>query len=226
MKMKLMALIVLSFLIIGCSQTYVLNKESQSDFMEQIQKKTRKKKVVIEGRDGKKYDAEEIWPLIDSTSWRDPTTNSYKTKSNSELKRIVISDHAKGAVEGLGFGILSGFAGGFVLGYAASSEHAYFGRAGSATVTGTALGALGGFLGLIVGSASGDNDIFLFGEHSLKPEYYLIRDVQILSETESTIEIIWQGNTVSLDKAEIMIEKTDNGVGIRIPVEIYKKKFR
>lgn len=213
------------FLIVGCSHTYVLDKESPVEFIELINKKAKNKKGVIQTKDGKKYNAKAIEVTVNSTSWLEPKTNSYKKRANSELNDIVIKDHGKGAVEGLGVGFLSGFAGGFVLGYLASSEHAYFGRAGSATITGTVLGLLGGFFGLIGGSASGDQEIFMFHASGLTPKYYIIKDVQILNETESTIQIKWQEKLVWLDKAEVTIEKTDEGIDIRIPERLYKEKF-
>ena len=215
MKNLSCVLIIMGFFILGCSHTYVLDKESRNEFAEQLNKKTRKKEAVIQTRDGKKYNAEEIWFLLDSTSWRDPTTNSYKTRSNSELYKIVINDHGKGAVEGLGLGVLSGFAGGFVLGYLASSESEYFGRAGTATITGTALGVLGGFLGLIGGSASGDKNIFMFDESTeLSPKYYILQNVLILNEEKSSMQVRWQNKIVWLEKAKITILKQDDGVNI------------
>jgi hypothetical protein len=217
---------VAAVLLLGCSHTYVLNKESPNEFVELINKKTKNKKAVIQARDGKKYDAEQILLFKDSTSWIDPTIHSYKERSNSELNQIILNNHGKGALEGLGVGLLSGFASGYVFGYATYSEHGNFlDRPSTATITGIALGSLGGFLGLIGGAAAGAKEIFMFNERGLKAEYYVLKNVKILSETESSIQIEWQNKAVWLDRAEITIKQTDGEIDIRIPDKIYKEKF-
>lgn len=225
MKNLIYILLIALFLISGCSHTYVLDKESPNEFIEKVNKKTKRKKGVIRTKDGEKNKGKEITVTVDSSSWIDMKTSYYKTIANSELNQIILNDHGKGALEGLGLGILSGFITGFGIGYLSYSEHGnFFDRKDDyATITGTALGLLGGFLGLIGGAAGGAKEIFMFND--LKSEYYVLKNVKILSEAESSIQIIWQNKAVWLDRAEITIKQTDDEIDIRIPDKIYKKKF-
>ena len=111
MKVKFIVLIVLSFLIIHCSHTYVLDQESPLEFVEQIdqmKKKIERKTGVIQTKDRKKYRAKEINVTVDSTLWFDLKTSSYESRDNSELHNIVIKDHFKSSFLGLGGGTIFG----------------------------------------------------------------------------------------------------------------------
>lgn len=219
------AFIGICSLVLACSHTYVFDKAFPLESLKKINDRTKGKKGIIQTSDGRKHNANEINVALDSTSWLETKTNSYRTRSNSELSKIVVKDHGKGAVEGLGFGFLSGFAGGFAFGYLASSESGFFGREGGATIAGTALGLLGGFFGLIIGSVSGDQNTFKFNEGINNPKYYLLKDIRIIGETESFIEIPWKRGSIWLNKLEIIVEKKGDRIDVRVPASMYKEKF-
>lgn len=227
MKSLLSVLLIAAFFILGCSHTYVVDKKSTNEFMMKVNKKTKKKRGLIQTKSGKKYIAKEITITVDSSSWIDTKTMSFEKRANSELYKIVINDRAKGSV----FGFLGGFAIGFAIGYAGGDDPpGGFAPGFSAEEKGRMTGAILGLFGGIGGAILGNVDQIRFSERIIKSpipdlKYYLLRDVRILDETEKQIQIQWRERTVWLEKTKIIIIKQDDGSNIRIPVTMYKEKF-
>lgn len=224
MKNLLSVLFIITFFLLGCSHTYVVEKNSTNEFIEKVNKKTKKKSGIIQTKSGKKYKVEEITVKVDSSSWIDTKTMSFEKSANSGLHKIVINDRAKGVV--------FGFLGGFVIGYAARDDPPdglapSFSAENKGVMTGAIMALIGGIGGAIIGNV----DQIRFSAKNIESpigelNYYLVRDVQIIDETDRQIHIKWQKNSVWLVKDKITIIKKDNGIDIRIPVAMYKEKFK
>lgn len=163
-------MILISFLLIGCSHTYMLDKDSPNEFFELVNKKIKKKKGVIRTADGEQYNVKEMKVFVDSTSWADLNAHSSEARANTELDRIVIKNHVQGAIVGLELGLVSGFASGALEGavfYPSGFHSLSSSRTKSAAVSGILLAPVGGLFGLIGGAVIGRKEIFLFNQSSL-----------------------------------------------------------
>lgn len=231
MKVKFISFIVSLFLIIGCSHSYVLTKESKSDFESLFNKRASGKKGEIITKDNKRIKAKNIQVSNDTAFWKSLyVPKMYKVALNEVQKILVTGPHPR--AKGLIYGALIGFAIGGTIGLISGDDPS----AGQipwiegpglyadekAVILGTVFGLTGGMIGAI--AAPTVQDEFIIDEKTSR-KYYLLRDVQISDETETSIQIQWQGKMVWLNKSEVIIRRIDDGADIRIPVEIYRNKF-
>ncbi len=187
---KLALLLVLGLLVMaltGCVHVRPVDPQAAPSFAElnrQAQKKSATVRlyaepyaVVVRRADGgsraKVIDYREVTVRSlqvtpDSTSWLNARTHQLETVSTAQIKEIRFVRRGRGALEGLGIGLLSGAALGAVLGYAACPCTSWFGEAygfsrGYGAGVGVRVGGfLGGFLGLLVGSLSGSKQVYRF----------------------------------------------------------------
>lgn len=220
---------IVSFFILGCSHThtYVLNKKSKTSFISQLNKNATKNKGEIITQNQEKIKAKNIQVSNDTVFGEALEVPGMYEVALSDVQRITIKQ-PKSRANGFLYGTLAGFAIGGAIGLMSGNdppEQFFRMSAGQKALgLGTVFGLGGGIIGVIFG-APGEQDTFILDETNIPAKYYLLKDVQILSETELTVQIKWQENTVWLDKAEITISKQDDRTDIRIPDEIYRQKF-
>jgi hypothetical protein len=128
---------------------------------------TDKKSEIIHGTivlsDSSEIYVREIHIGNDSTVVVDDQGNEMRRIPNSEIQTIHTTDHAIGALEGLGLGIL----GGVVVGYGYESM---FNQGDANARTGVSiLGAMaGGTIGIIVGVVKGHTERYEFTQDSMR----------------------------------------------------------
>lgn len=107
---------------------------------------------------------------IDSTFWLDSVTGRKQSIATSEVGKVVIKKRGRGALEGLGIGILTGAVTGAVIGFASGDDDPKtvflpLTAEEKALGGGIVLGAAGGLLGLPIGAAVGSKDKFILHEN-------------------------------------------------------------
>ena len=155
-KFSQLFLILIPFFIISCSSTHRLKKESADEFAEQFNALSQDKKTEISEITRVKYKAQNVRLSSDSVYWTDLKDNSIRVSKIGRISQIRFNDSGKGALEGLGIGILVGFSTGAVIDYASHNESLIPARA--------ILGTLGSISGLIIGAARGHEDIFILND--------------------------------------------------------------
>lgn len=226
MKIKFIILIILSFIILGCSNNYFLNRKSPDSFIDQLDKeKASADKIEITTSDQKKIMVKDIQVVKDTIFGED--LNYYKIYKIGfdEIQTIKIKGRPS-ATKGFFLGFLIGSPIGFATGMIGGDKNQFFDRGWRVLIAGSSLGLIGGIIGAISGTAAGEQYIFYFNRRSkISPQYYVLNSIQILNETESTIQIKWQEKLVWLEKSKITIIKQDDRTDIRIPEELYRNKF-
>jgi hypothetical protein len=156
MKIKFIILVVLTFLIMGCSHSHRIYK-SAYDLNRVNQKLTDNKARIYLMDKSEKISAQNVKISSDSISYFDSDSGTKMRIAASKVNKILINDHGKGFAEGLLVGLsTSGVI--FLLLKANSNQ----------SVPNDAYLALGGIgvliLGPIIGGMSGSQDIYIINE--------------------------------------------------------------
>lgn len=106
---------------------------------------------------------------MDSTFWLDKATGRKQSIATSEIGKVVIKKRGRGALEGLGIGILTGAVTGALIGFASGDDDPKtvflpLTAEEKALGGGIVLGGAGGLLGLPIGAAVGSKDKFVLHE--------------------------------------------------------------
>ncbi len=147
----------------GCSHVHILKTgpEGSAQFPDEINHK--KTTLTLRGT-GDFTDVRLIRMTPDSTFWK--LTNGQILKASSgEIAQIQFVNRGRGALEGLGIGVLVGGITGAVIGLASGNDNEGFIRfsAGAKALMGAVFfGALGGLIGTPIGAAAGSRDIYHF----------------------------------------------------------------
>lgn len=99
----------------------------------------------------------------DWTSWIDPATQTGVKVETREISSIKFMSRGKGALDGLGIGLLTGALVGITAGLSGGDDPPglfSWTAEEKATIGGIFLGALGALVGLPVGTAAGSSDIY------------------------------------------------------------------
>jgi hypothetical protein len=173
-------LIILFFLAIflcGCSTTYSVRSSVKNNYMYEKLKGQPSRKVcgydyfneelrgqdaTIELRDGKEVYAMGVQIANDSVSWFDASTYIKSKVSLEQLDKIIMKDHAIGAAEGLGLGLLSGAVVGTGIGLVLYSNSNSDYRALSILAGGIVGTVVGFVVGPITGVIIGHSYIYEF----------------------------------------------------------------
>ena len=117
--------------------------------------------------DGRELKVGTLQVTPDSTSWLDPETGRFESVATAEIQEMRFVRHGKGALEGLGMGLLVGAVVGGALGASARCEGWCFVSQGElALIGGAVLGGIGALVGAPIGAAVGSKEIFHFGSAS------------------------------------------------------------
>ena len=139
--MKVLALIVVLVCpLTGCYHYRTLEGSGEARYAE-VNRRAAQMNVVVRLRDGERIHVEALRMAPDSTAWITPGTAVKTTVATKEITRVELSSGGQGAIEGLGFGLLTGTIIGGLL--ASGSGSRYFGPSF----------VLGSFLGLSIGVA-------------------------------------------------------------------------
>lgn len=153
---------ILILLLHGCTTTSTIvepsshNPNTQEEFTDQILAK----KLTIELRDGREFDAIHFEVGNDSCTWIDPNTNFSISIYTGDIKKVVKRNHLLGTAEGFGIGLGGGAVAGGLLGFFLASISTSGSGGGGGAEDAAGMGALvgivgGAFIGVIVGTING-----------------------------------------------------------------------
>ncbi len=144
-----------------------------------VNKRAQRKKAHVRLADGRTLKVARLQVTRDSTSWLDSGTRRFETVATADIKEIRFVKHGKGALEGLGGGLLMGAAFGAILGFAGGDDPPCqsgtwfcwrFTAGEKAAFGAVALGAVGGLLGVLTGAGVGSNETYHFSAPALLPQ--------------------------------------------------------
>lgn len=164
MNRKCIVWIATAFFVVGCSSTYELHRANSDEFVEKFNAFSTDKTAKITEMTGAQFKAQKLRLSSDSVYWTNLEDDSDNATENYKISRIEFTSHGKGALEGLGSGLLAGALIGATLGFMSGDDPPGFlsyTAAEKAVISGIGLGALGSILGLLGGAISGHKDIFI-----------------------------------------------------------------
>ncbi len=164
MKACGVAVLALSVAAVGCTNTTVMNP---SNFVAcaRLNKGADGRKTTLSLLDGREVNTDGLLLAPDSTSWFDARTDELRTVPTAEVVEVRFVKRGKGALEGLGIGLLTGALTGAVLGLADGDDPpGWFSMTAEqkAGLGAIGLGGLGGLIGPVVGAGVGHRDIYRF----------------------------------------------------------------
>jgi hypothetical protein len=159
--MKVMcSVLVFCILQVGCSSSYeVSSSPIAGPSFNSFNVEANDRSATVLFRDGRELDVRNIMASPDSTRFLNEKTNSATVVPTHTIKKVVITNHGVGFLEGVGWGAGIGIVSGATLGLIGSTSK-YSGSTGEdvawATLTlGAIGGAVGGFIGGIWGVVAG-----------------------------------------------------------------------
>lgn len=113
MKMPVLY-VLLAGLVMGCTHTQTVAPQDAQ--WREVNRRAEEKRATVIFVNDRTTAAKDLQLRPDSTSWLDPNTGTVQGAATSEVASISFKYRARGALEGLGVGLLFGAAGGAVLG--------------------------------------------------------------------------------------------------------------
>ncbi|MGH7457182.1 MAG: hypothetical protein ACRENG_37885 [bacterium] len=148
-------------LVIGCAHTHRLEQRPLPAYFDEINKTAQGRKGQIALKSGQVFEGRNLLVAADSASWFDAKTGNNQSVATSEINAIMIKSSGKRSGEGLGIGILSGFASGFLLVMSKADPCEGCNREGLAVIVGGIFAVPGGLIGGLTGAAIGSTDKFI-----------------------------------------------------------------
>ena len=164
MSIRIMAILVIGSIFMSCTHIFFISNESQLT-EPPIKENSKKHEAKIILKNGQDYTGSFLNFSQDSLSWK---TSESETKSvrYSEIKSITFRKHGKGALEGLGMGLLLGGLFGAVIGYSSGDDPGSgilaLKRKDKVILYAIFWGGISGLGGLIVGSLEGSTEKYVF----------------------------------------------------------------
>ncbi len=165
MKAVIFISIMLTPMLIGCIHNYTVRPTSSADYASLNQHALRQQAIVTL-LDGRAFYADKLQFAPDSTSWLDPNTRSVMAVHTTKVSDVRFVRRGRGALEGLGIGLLGGVLTGALIGLAGGDEPEDFGclpvctAKAKAFFGGITFGAIGGLIGLPIGAMAGSKDVY------------------------------------------------------------------
>jgi hypothetical protein len=164
MKTLTIAVLATVAAVTACSHTtYVSPPDMRS--CARVSEKIAGHKATVTLTNGAQFEAQGVLVALDSVSWLDPQTDELRTVPTAEVWEIHIISHGKGALEGLGIGLLTGALTGAALGASDGDDPpGWFSMTAAQKAKGGAvvLGGLGALVGPTVGAGVGHRDVYRF----------------------------------------------------------------
>lgn len=156
-------LFVLTALVLtGCTSTRVADPQAPRPYTE-VNEAVQGRVVQLHLADGRTLRATDLDVAPDVASYMDADGQMH-TVATDRIEQIRLTQHGRGALDGLGVGLLMGGAGGamigFGLGSACSEDDLLCDPGFYAAISGALFGALGGLVGGAIGSARGHRTVY------------------------------------------------------------------
>jgi len=161
-NMRYMYLLVVTTVLIGCTSTRVVDTQMPSPYAE-VNAATQSRTVQLRLADGRTLQATDLDIAPDVASYVDADGQMH-TVATDAIEQVAFVQGGRGALDGLGIGLLMGGAGGAMIGLASGStcnEDDLFCDPGFyAAVSGALFGTIGGLVGGAIGSARGHRTVY------------------------------------------------------------------
>lgn len=165
--LKIIAIIEIVFFL-GCAHT-----KSYSDFVSEASSFRQNDILTITLIDEEKFSGNQLMFTKDSLCWNNAKTNERQSVLLSNVRKIEIKKHGRGALDGLKIGALSGGFIGILVGGSLQNSNPedegtgeYFDSGKAAIVVGAIGAACGGIIGSIIGSIKGSQVVYYFDKDS------------------------------------------------------------
>lgn len=116
MPHRLLILPLVALILAGCSQTRIISNAEGGIRPSEFNKAVAGKRAEIVLKNGQKIHGKGILVASDSTSYYSAKEDAFKTISTADIQEINLLRTGRGALAGLGIGVASGAAFGFVRG--------------------------------------------------------------------------------------------------------------
>lgn len=157
----ILSLLVLAALT-ACSSTKFVDRKSSHSTLSEIGRLAGGKMATLELVDNQTYYARDLSIDSDSVFWQDWQTGQLNIQPISNLKRIEIRSHSRGAIDGLAIGSGVGAFGGFMVLASIGSEDINVTRGEQGALGAIIFGGIGSVLGVSIGAAVGSKYEFVF----------------------------------------------------------------
>jgi len=148
-----------------CAHIHTIKLNSPNAAFEEINKKIKTRKVTIEFVGGGTYIAKELHISKDSTTMITSGSNYRLTVPTNKIRTYYYTNHLRGAFQGFLYTMIPGALAGALIGYTSGddSEHSFlpFTAEEKAKIGAVFLGGVTGLFGLIIGGATGGDEIFI-----------------------------------------------------------------
>lgn len=146
----------------GCTSTRVVDTQAPSPYAE-VNEAVQGRVVQVQLADGRALQATDLDVAPDVASYVDADGQMH-TVATDRIEQIRLIQHGRGALEGIGIGLLTGGGGGALVGLMSAStcgkDDWFCGPGFNAAVFGTLFGAIGGAIGLISGTVRGHRTVY------------------------------------------------------------------
>jgi hypothetical protein len=158
---KIFALIILYFLVMGCSSSYVVSSSGEGTSIDEFNKFAERKEVEIILIDNKVITATEVYLSADSLHWVNTETKVKSSVVKSKIWEVKFTDSGLGGLEGAGFGFLSGGAAGVLL---VAGAEAVGSELDDSAYSGSfvGIGVVGALIGFTIGAIIGHTNEYEF----------------------------------------------------------------
>jgi hypothetical protein len=214
--------------MLSCSSTQFITDDESS--YNELKRKVSNREATVRLRNGIEMKSHNI--VVDTD-----TTYVGETKiATINLDKITIVDHDKGAVTGIAVGLGIGGLIGAISFTAAYGESIYDDNAMEAMGLAIVAPIAGFLIGGSVGAINGNTNTFIFPEiQSLNAqatdfikstEFKVIEIDAIIERSLDYTILLWQGKKIRLLNTQFILIETEKAIYVRVPKEIFLKKFK
>jgi hypothetical protein len=156
---------ILAVLVLaGCTSTRVVDSSAPMPYAE-VNEQAQRRTAQMQLADGRTMRATYLRVDRDSASYVDGM-GDVRSIATSRIVSVRFTRHGRGALQGIGIGLLSGGGGGALVGLMSSTtcgkDDWFCGPGFNAAVFGVFFGAIGGAIGLVTGTARGHRTVYRF----------------------------------------------------------------
>ena len=163
----------IALVLTGCSTLRRADSAAVIQFSE-INKQAQRARARVILTDGQQYRAFQLQVTMDSTSWFDPKTGRVRSVATGAISEITFIRKGRGALQGLGIGLVVGALSGAFLGLVHGDDPPCgeswicfrFTAQQKAMIGAVSLGSLGGAVGSLTGAILGSKNRYRFGQRA------------------------------------------------------------
>jgi len=160
--MRYMLFVWMALVLTGCTSTRVVDTQAPSPYAE-VNEATQGRMVEVRLVDGRALHVTDLDIAPDVASYVD-ANGQMQAVATDAIRQVTFVRRGRGALVGIGIGLLGGGGGGALVGLASGmscgADDWFCGPGFNAAVFGTVFGAIGGVVGLATGTARGHRTVY------------------------------------------------------------------